>query len=77
MPWRWGWRRWRCGGRRGHAPVLPPCYFSPASCCSRGSLYLLALTGIRAFGFITPLGGLAFIFGWLALGLAALKLEEP
>jgi uncharacterized membrane protein YgdD (TMEM256/DUF423 family) len=42
-----------------------------------GSLYLLALTGIRAFGFITPLGGLAFIFGWLALGMAALKLEEP
>ncbi len=42
-----------------------------------GSLYLLALTGIRAFGFITPLGGLAFVIGWIALGMAALRLEEP
>lgn len=42
-----------------------------------GSLYLLATTGIRAFGFITPSGGLAFIMGWIALALAALKLEDP
>ncbi len=31
-----------------------------------GSLYLLTLTGIRSFGFITPFGGLAFILAWLA-----------
>jgi uncharacterized membrane protein YgdD (TMEM256/DUF423 family) len=37
-----------------------------------GSLYLLALTGVRALGAITPLGGLAFILGWLALVLATL-----
>jgi uncharacterized membrane protein YgdD (TMEM256/DUF423 family) len=42
-----------------------------------GSLYLLATTGIRAFGFITPSGGMAFIMGWIALALAALKLEDP
>jgi uncharacterized membrane protein YgdD (TMEM256/DUF423 family) len=36
-----------------------------------GSLYLLAVTGIRALGAITPLGGLAFILGWLALAWAA------
>jgi uncharacterized membrane protein YgdD (TMEM256/DUF423 family) len=30
-----------------------------------GSLYTLALTGTRAFGAITPLGGLAFIVGWI------------
>ena len=36
-----------------------------------GSLYLLALTGVRALGAITPLGGLAFILGWLALVVAA------
>jgi uncharacterized membrane protein YgdD (TMEM256/DUF423 family) len=29
-----------------------------------GSLYLLALTGIRLFAFITPLGGIAFLLGW-------------
>jgi len=32
-----------------------------------GSLYLFALTGARAFGAATPLGGLAFLAGWLAL----------
>ncbi|MBN4075908.1 MAG: hypothetical protein COA71_00830 [SAR86 cluster bacterium] len=29
-----------------------------------GSLYLLALTGISLFAYITPLGGVAFLFGW-------------
>jgi uncharacterized membrane protein YgdD (TMEM256/DUF423 family) len=32
-----------------------------------GSLYVLALTGHRWLGAITPLGGAAFIAGWLAL----------
>ncbi len=32
-----------------------------------GSLYLLSLTGVRSFGAITPLGGLAFLAGWLCL----------
>jgi uncharacterized membrane protein YgdD (TMEM256/DUF423 family) len=36
-----------------------------------GSLYLLALTGIRVLGAITPLGGLCFLAGWVALLLAA------
>ena len=38
-----------------------------------GSLYLIALSGIKWLGAITPLGGVAFIFGWLALIVAALK----
>jgi uncharacterized membrane protein YgdD (TMEM256/DUF423 family) len=32
-----------------------------------GSLYVLSLTGVRWFGAITPLGGLAFLAGWLCL----------
>ncbi len=32
-----------------------------------GSLYLLCFTGARWLGAITPLGGVAFILGWLAL----------
>jgi uncharacterized membrane protein YgdD (TMEM256/DUF423 family) len=36
-----------------------------------GSLYLLALTGVRGFGAITPLGGVLFLAGWLLLALAA------
>ena len=35
-----------------------------------GSLYLLAVTGARGLGAVTPLGGLAFIAGWLVLALA-------
>jgi uncharacterized membrane protein YgdD (TMEM256/DUF423 family) len=41
-----------------------------------GSLYMLALTGIRAFAYITPLGGIAFVLGWVMLAWAALKLEK-
>ncbi len=38
-----------------------------------GSLYLLALTGIRTLGIVTPFGGLAFLIGWIALAWAAAK----
>jgi uncharacterized membrane protein YgdD (TMEM256/DUF423 family) len=36
-----------------------------------GSLYLLALTGVTTLGAITPIGGLAFLAGWVALAAAA------
>mgnify|MGYP006082513905 FL=1 len=32
-----------------------------------GSLYLLSLTNYTFIGVVTPIGGLFFIFGWLAL----------
>jgi uncharacterized membrane protein YgdD (TMEM256/DUF423 family) len=38
-----------------------------------GSLYLLALTNMPALGFATPFGGLAFLAGWGALAMAALR----
>lgn len=38
-----------------------------------GSLYTLALTGNRKLGAITPLGGLAFLAGWLCLLLGVLQ----
>jgi uncharacterized membrane protein YgdD (TMEM256/DUF423 family) len=38
-----------------------------------GSLYLLALSHLRWPGMITPLGGIAFLAGWLSLIAAALK----
>ncbi len=38
-----------------------------------GSLYVLALSGIRAFGMVTPVGGVALLAGWLLLATAALK----
>jgi uncharacterized membrane protein YgdD (TMEM256/DUF423 family) len=36
-----------------------------------GSLYALALTGVRALGAITPMGGLGFLAGWALLAAAA------
>jgi uncharacterized membrane protein YgdD (TMEM256/DUF423 family) len=36
-----------------------------------GSLYILALTGIRWLGAITPIGGVALLAGWICLLLAA------
>ena len=38
-----------------------------------GSLYALALSGVRGLGAITPVGGLLFLVGWLALLMAALR----
>ena len=40
-----------------------------------GSLYVLTMTGISKLGIITPFGGLAFLAGWLCLGLAAWRLS--
>lgn len=36
-----------------------------------GSLYALALSGVRALGAITPLGGVGFLVGWVLFALAA------
>jgi uncharacterized membrane protein YgdD (TMEM256/DUF423 family) len=58
----WASSRWPCAVIRfsGWMFVVGTVLFS-------GSLYLLVLTGIRWFGAVTPLGGIAFIAGWLAL----------
>lgn len=40
-----------------------------------GSLYLLALTGIRGLGAVTPFGGSAWIVAWVWLGFEARKRE--
>ncbi len=38
-----------------------------------GSLYALALSGLRWLGMVTPIGGLAFIIAWLAMGVFFVK----
>jgi uncharacterized membrane protein YgdD (TMEM256/DUF423 family) len=38
-----------------------------------GSLYALALTGIRTFGAITPIGVVAFIAAWFLLAIRLLR----
>ncbi len=41
-----------------------------------GSLYALAVSGVRILGAITPIGGLAFIIGWLVLIYEALRAQR-
>lgn len=36
-----------------------------------GSLYALAISGVKLLGAITPLGGLCFLAGWVCLAIAA------
>ena len=39
-----------------------------------GSLYAMALTGVRSLGAVTPFGGAAFLAGWLAFAWSAWRL---
>lgn len=39
-----------------------------------GSLYVLCLSGMSWLGAVTPIGGVAFIAGWIWLGIKAFKL---
>ncbi|WP_213607812.1 DUF423 domain-containing protein [Pseudoalteromonas sp.] len=42
-------------------------FFVAGTLLFSGSLYLLALTGLKWLGPITPLGGLCFIIGWIVI----------
>ncbi|MBF0288859.1 MAG: DUF423 domain-containing protein [SAR324 cluster bacterium] len=41
-----------------------------------GGSYLLSLTGVRQFGMLNPIGGIAFILSWLLLAFAVLQKEQ-
>ncbi|HEY5718762.1 MAG TPA: DUF423 domain-containing protein, partial [Gammaproteobacteria bacterium] len=58
--------RWRCRALRVAGALL-----LAGTLLFSGSLYLLVLTGVRALGWVTPFGGVAFLLGWLALAWAA------
>ena len=55
------WQRWACR------------CFAAGMLIFSGSLYLLALTGIKAFGMVTPVGGIALLAGWVFLALALVR----
>jgi uncharacterized membrane protein YgdD (TMEM256/DUF423 family) len=62
---------WALGRWPGTAPVAAGWLFVAGTLLFSGSLYLLSLTGVRWLGAITPLGGLAFLAGWLCLAWGA------
>ena len=55
----------------GRATLIAGWSFFTGILIFSGSLYALALTGVTTLGAITPIGGLAFLIGWLALVIAA------
>lgn len=61
-----GHARWQ-----GRAFALGGLLFATGIVIFCGSLYALALSGERSLGAVTPVGGLAFLAGWLCLGWGA------
>src|SRR3954447_14370249 len=55
----------------GRAMLVAGWSFTAGILIFSGSLYALALTGVTTLGAITPIGGLAFLLGWVALAVAA------
>jgi uncharacterized membrane protein YgdD (TMEM256/DUF423 family) len=53
-------------GWSGYAFLIGTLVFS-------GSLYAICFTGIKAFGAVAPIGGTAFVIGWLLLFWGSLK----
>jgi uncharacterized membrane protein YgdD (TMEM256/DUF423 family) len=64
---------WAVGRWPGGPAVTAGWLFVAGTLIFSGSLYLLALTGQRWLGAVTPIGGLAFILGWAALAWTALR----
>jgi len=62
----WAVTRWP-----GGAVATAGWFFLAGTLLFSGSLYALAVSGQRWLGAITPVGGVAFIVGWLALAWAA------
>ena len=64
---------WAAARFPGAAPAWAGWLFVLGTVLFSGSLYALALSGVRALGAVTPFGGVAFIAGWIALAVAALR----
>ena len=64
---------WVCTRWPGTAANASGWLFVAGTVLFSGSLYALALSGTRWLGAITPLGGVAFLGGWLCLAWTAWK----
>ena len=58
------WQRWACR------------LFSGGILLFSGSLYSLALSGQTWLGMVTPIGGVAFLAGWVFLALAVVRRRD-
>jgi uncharacterized membrane protein YgdD (TMEM256/DUF423 family) len=64
---------WACGRWPGTMTVVAGWCFVAGIAVFSGSLYVLAISGVRWLGAVTPLGGAAFLVGWTLLAVAALR----
>jgi uncharacterized membrane protein YgdD (TMEM256/DUF423 family) len=61
---------WACTRWPGWAVKVAGWLFVAGVGLFAGSLYALSITGLRAYGAITPIGGVAFLAGWGCLAWA-------
>jgi uncharacterized membrane protein YgdD (TMEM256/DUF423 family) len=66
---------WICQQTESQAAQVAGWAFLAGILLFSGSLYAMVFTGVRGFGAVTPIGGVAFIIGWAALAVAALQLD--
>ncbi|MGA9405655.1 MAG: DUF423 domain-containing protein [Bacteroidota bacterium] len=64
----WALHSWNIAGA-----VISGWWFIAGIVLFSGSLYVLALSGIKWLGAVTPLGGLSFLIGWLWLAWSVWK----
>jgi uncharacterized membrane protein YgdD (TMEM256/DUF423 family) len=62
---------WACAHWTSPAITAAGWLFVAGTALFSGSLYALALTGIKVLGAITPIGGVCFLAGWACLAWAA------
>lgn len=62
--------------RRGRAAPGAGWLFAIGTVLFSGSLYLLVLTGQRAWGAVTPFGGVMWLAGWALLAFAGVRARE-
>jgi uncharacterized membrane protein YgdD (TMEM256/DUF423 family) len=55
------------------AAVAAAVLFAAGTVLFSGSLYALALTGVRGWGAVTPFGGVCWLAAWVLLAVAALR----
>lgn len=64
---------WACTRWPGTVLTTGGWLFVAGTVLFSGSLYALSLSGARGWGAIAPIGGIAFLAGWISLALAAWK----
>jgi uncharacterized membrane protein YgdD (TMEM256/DUF423 family) len=64
---------WLAGRSEGRLATLAGILFVAGILIFSGSLYVLVATDVRWWGAVTPIGGVAFIAGWIFLALAAAR----